>query len=59
MLLLLYLAVKAQLYFVHSSYTFVDKKTVLNIWLNPGLNLTIFRGTGPWHLFIHLNAFFS
>ena len=57
MLLSLYLRVKAQLYFVSSSYTLVDKKTVLSIWLNPGLNLTIFRRTGPWHLFIHLNAF--
>ena len=26
---------------------FLDEKTVLEIWLNPGLNLTIFRGTGP------------
>ena len=25
----------------------LDEKTVLEIWLNPGLNLTIFRGTGP------------
>ena len=24
---------------------FVDKKTVLKIWLNPGLNLAILRGT--------------
>ena len=24
----------------------LDKKTLLKIWLNPGLNLTIFRGTG-------------
>ena len=38
---------------------FLNKKTLLNIWLPPGLNLTIFQGTGPWHLFIHLNAFFS
>ena len=29
---------------------FLDEKTVLEIWLNPGLNLTIFRGTGPWSL---------
>ena len=27
---------------------FLDKKTRLKIWLNPGLNLTIFQGTGPW-----------
>ena len=26
---------------------FLDKKTLLKIWLNPGLNLTIFRVTGP------------
>ena len=26
---------------------FLDEKTVLEIWLNPWLNLTIFRGTGP------------
>ena len=26
---------------------FLDEKTVFKIWLNPGLNLTIFRGTGP------------
>ena len=27
---------------------FLDKKTLLKIWPYPGLNLTIFRGTGPW-----------
>ena len=27
---------------------FFDEKTWFKIWLNPGLNLTIFRGTGPW-----------
>ena len=32
---------------VTSSYIFLDEKTMLEIWLNPGLNLTIFRGTGP------------
>ena len=47
MLLLLYLVVKAQQYFVTSSCMFLDEKTMLEIWLNPGLNLTIFRGTGP------------
>ena len=26
---------------------FLDEKSLLEIWLNPGLNLTIFRGTGP------------
>ena len=45
------ITVKAQHYFVCSSYMFLLKKTVLKItvlkiWLNPGLNLTIFRGTG-------------
>ena len=25
---------------------FLDKKTWFKIWLNPGLNLTIFQGTG-------------
>ena len=25
---------------------FLDKKTVLQIWLNPGLNLTIFQVRG-------------
>ena len=25
----------------------LDKKTLLKIWLNPGLNVTIFRGTAP------------
>ena len=39
--------VKAQQYFVSSSYMFLDKKTLLKMWLNPGLNLTIFRGTEP------------
>ena len=47
MLSLLYLVVKAQQYFVTSSCMFLDDKTVLEIWLNPGLNLTIFPGTGP------------
>ena len=36
MLLLLYLIVKAQQYFVTSSCMFLDKKTVFEIWLlNP------------------------
>ena len=26
---------------------FLDEKTELEIWLNPGLNLTIFQATGP------------
>ena len=45
---LLYLRVKAQQYFVSLSYMFVDRKTVLKMWLNLGLSLTIFRETGPW-----------
>ena len=53
MLSLQFLGVKAQRYFVTSSCLFLDEKTVLEIWLNPGLNLTIFRGTrnantGSW-----------
>ena len=47
MLLLLYLVVKTEQYIVTSSCRFLDEKTMLEIWLNPGLNLTIFRGTGP------------
>ena len=43
-----YLGVKTQHHFVSSSYMFLDKKTLLRIWINLGLNLTIFRGTGPW-----------
>ena len=43
---LLYLGVKAEQYFVSSSCMFLDKKTLLKIWLNPWLNFTIFRGTG-------------
>ena len=42
--------VKAQQYFVSSTYMLLYKKTLFKIWLNvlnPGLNLTIFRGTGP------------
>ena len=43
MLSLLYLEVKAEQYFATcSSCMFLDKKTFLKIWLNPGLNLTIF-----------------
>ena len=35
---LLYLVVKAQQCFVTSSCMFLDKKTLLEIWLNPWLN---------------------
>ena len=47
MLSLLYLVVEAPQYFVTSSCMFLDEKTVLENWLNTGLNLTIFQGTGP------------
>ena len=47
MLSLLYLLVKAQWCFVTSSCLFLDEKTVIEVWFNPGLNLTIFPGTGP------------
>ena len=47
MLSLLYLGVKAQQYIFSSSRMSLDKKTLLKTRLNPGLNLTIFRGTGP------------
>ena len=47
MLSLLYLRLQAQQYFISLSYMVVDKKMVLKIWLNLGLNLTFFRGTGP------------
>ena len=30
---------------------FLDKKTVLEIWLNLGLKLTISQGTGPTIIF--------
>ena len=46
MLPFLFFQLKAQHCFVSSSYMFLDKKTLLRIWLNPRLNVTIFRGTG-------------
>ena len=48
MLSLLYLLVKAQQYFVTLSCLFLDEKTLVEVWVNPGLDLTIFTGTGPW-----------
>ena len=48
MLLLLYLVVKIKQYIVTSNCMFLDEKTMLEIWLNPGLNSIIFRGIGPW-----------
>ena len=47
MLSSLNLGLKTQQYFVCLSDMFLDKKTVLEIWLNRGLNLTTFWGTGP------------
>ena len=47
MLSSLNLGLKTQQYFVSSSDMFLDKKTLPEIWLNPGLNLTTFWGTGP------------
>ena len=54
MLSSLYLRVKGTLYFVSSSFMFLDKKTLLEIWHNPGLNFTIFRGTGPQAMIINV-----
>ena len=48
MLSSLNLGVKTQQHFVSCSDVFLGKKTLLEIWLNPGLKLTIFQGTGPW-----------
>ena len=48
MLSSLNLRVETQKYFVSLSNMFLDKKTWLKIWLNPGFNLTLFRETGPW-----------
>ena len=42
-----YLEVKAQQCFVSSRGMFLGKKTLLKIWLNPGLNLNIFPRTRP------------
>ena len=47
MLSYLFLGVKAQCYFVSSSCMFLDKKTLIKIELNTGLNLTIILGPGP------------
>ena len=41
MLSLRCLIVKAEQYFVTWSCMFLNDKTALEIWLNPGLNLTI------------------
>ena len=47
MLSFLYLVVKAQRYFVTSSCMSLDEKTVLEIWLNPGLHLQSLEEPGP------------
>ena len=44
---LLYRGKKAEQYFVRLSCTFLYRKLLLKVWLKPGLNLTVFRGTGP------------
>ena len=54
MLSSLNLGVKTQQYFMSSSDMFVGKKTLLEIWLNPGLNLIIFWGTGLSSLSVFL-----
>ena len=41
MLTLLYVGKR---YVVSSSWIFLDEKTLLKVWLNPGLKLPIFRG---------------
>ena len=46
MLSILFFEVKAQQYFVSFSYMFLYKRTLLKIWLNPGLNLTSFEEPG-------------
>ena len=42
---------KAKQYFVSLSYMVEDKKTVIKIWLNLGLNLTFFRAIGLYTKF--------
>ena len=42
-----FLKVKAQQRFVSLGCMFLGKKALLKIWINPGLNLTIFWRTGP------------
>ena len=38
---------------------FLDEKTMLEIWLNPGINLTIFLGTGPRRLCVVVDSLIS
>ena len=55
MLSLLYLGVHAEQYVFCQLELHVlrqEKLSILKIWLNPGLNLTIFRGTRPWMLLL-------
>ena len=42
-----YLKVRAEQCLVSSSCMFLCEKTLLKNWINLGLNLTMFRGTGP------------
>ena len=55
----LFFEVKTQQYFVSSSYRFLDRKTLLKIWLNSGLNLTIFRIRGTRGPFLERPGNFS
>ena len=41
-----YIEVKAQQYVLR-------QENLVKLWLNPGLNLTIFRGSGPLSLVVH------
>ena len=59
MLSFLFFEVKTQQYFVSSSYMFLDRKTLLKIWLNSGLNLTIFRSRGTRGPFLERPGNFS
>ena len=56
MLSLLYHGVKIQQHFVSSSCMLLADKTLPKIWLNPGLNLTIFQGTGPSLFIFHFSG---
>ena len=56
---LVYLGVKAEQYFESSNFMSLDKKTLLKIWLNPGLNLTIFWETGRIWILILITLFLS
>ena len=59
MLSFLFFEVKTQQYFVSLSYRFLDRKTLLKIWHNSGLNLTIFRIRGTRGPFLESPCNFS